>query len=250
MPAPTPLSFCCSTRHTSNVRPPKNGPTIQSLHIFCYFLSPGPVPEASISRQKCRIWMRIWRVTAIFVVFEKFAFVLRRFWYIWPLAGPNIGFIGIWKAVSCLKLTSEKAGIGLRRENFGFPEPKKHWNPEFLDFRANLWILNKNCRSSSFTRPVGLIIDSIRSGTCFSSCLVSSIFFHKKHVSFSSGQLWWTHHFHFLQPLSRSCSIEKVYPREWRIAIPASLMRVDKRPNNQKPSGFYYFLAFFHTFGP
>ena len=29
------------------------------------------------------------------------------------------------------------------------------------------------------------------------------------------------------QPISRPCSIEKVYPREWRIAIPASLMRVD-----------------------
>ena len=28
--------------------------------------------------------------------------------------------------------------------------------------------------------------------------------------------------------ISRPCSIEIMYPREWRIAIPASLMQVDK----------------------
>ena len=32
---------------------------------------------------------------------------------------------------------------------------------------------------------------------------------------------------HPLQLISGPCSIEKVYPREWRIAIPASLLRVD-----------------------
>ena len=30
------------------------------------------------------------------------------------------------------------------------------------------------------------------------------------------------------QPISRPCSIEIMYPCEWRIAIPASLMRVEK----------------------
>ena len=33
--------------------------------------------------------------------------------------------------VSCLKPTSEKAGIGLRRENFGFPE-SRILKPSFL----------------------------------------------------------------------------------------------------------------------
>ena len=42
-----------------------------------------------------------------------------------------LGFIGVWKAVSCLKLTGEKAGIGLRQENFGFPESKK-LKPDFF----------------------------------------------------------------------------------------------------------------------
>ena len=42
--------------------------------------------------------------------------------------GPLIntpGYIGSGRFVFRLKLTSEKAGIGLRRENFGFPESKK-----------------------------------------------------------------------------------------------------------------------------
>ena len=38
---------------------------------------------------------------------------------------------------------------------------------------------------------------------------------------------WWTPGFQPLQPTSRPCSIEIMYPREWRIAIPASLMRVE-----------------------
>ena len=36
-----------------------------------------------------------------------------------------------------------------------------------------------------------------------------------------------THRVHSLKSVSGPCSIEKVYPREWQIAIPASLMRVD-----------------------
>ena len=58
-------------------------------------------------------------------------------YYIWPLAGPNIGFIGVWKAVSCLKPTSEKAGIGLRRENFEIPE-SRILKPSFLWFLIQL----------------------------------------------------------------------------------------------------------------
>ena len=36
-----------------------------------------------------------------------------------------------------------------------------------------------------------------------------------------------THWFHSLKSISGPCSIEKVYPREWRIASPASLMQVE-----------------------
>ena len=32
---------------------------------------------------------------------------------------------------------------------------------------------------------------------------------------------------HPIQPISGACSIEIMYPGEWRVAIPASLMRVD-----------------------
>ena len=92
-----------------------------------------------------------------------------------------------------------------------------------------IWvILNEIGCDSSFTGSVGLIIASSRSGTCFSSCLASSIyFFYNKKKSFSWGQLPRTYRVHFLQPISRPCSIEKVYPREWRIATPASLMQVE-----------------------
>ena len=47
----------------------------------------------------------------------------------------------------------------------------------FVIFDTDLVILNNFCRNSSFTGSVGLIIDSSRSGTCFSSCLASSIYF-------------------------------------------------------------------------
>ena len=35
------------------------------------------------------------------------------------------GFIWVWRAVIGLKLTSEKAGIGLRRESVDFPDIQK-----------------------------------------------------------------------------------------------------------------------------
>ena len=92
-------------------------------------------------------------------------------------------------------------------------------------------ILNTIGRNSSFTKKVGLIIDSSRSGACFSSCLTSSIYFYitkkclldRVTLCFCVG----THHFHSLKPISRPCSMEKVFPRAWRIAIPTSLMRVE-----------------------
>ena len=59
---------------------------------------------------------------------------------------------------------------------------------------------------------------------------VLKTFFHKKKVSFLYGFLFFcvsTHRFHPLKPISGPCSIEIMYPCEWRIAIPASLMRVE-----------------------
>ena len=49
--------------------------------------------------------------------------------------------------------------------------------PIFLIVDSDWVILNNFCRNSSFTRPGSCIIDSSRSGTCFSSCLTSSIYF-------------------------------------------------------------------------
>ena len=78
---------------------------------------------------------------------------------------------------------------------------------------------------------MGFIIDSSRSGTCFSSCLTSSKHFSKrKKYAFYRVKVFLcscTHRFHSLKSVSGPCSIEKVYPLEWRIAIPAPLMRVD-----------------------
>ena len=37
-----------------------------------------------------------------------------------------------------------------------------------------------------------------------------------------------SHNAHPLNLISGPCSIEMMYPREWRISIPASLMRVDE----------------------
>ena len=102
----------------------------------------------------------------------------------------------------------------------------------FWIFDPNCIILNNFCRNSSFTKSLGVIIASSRSGTCFSSCLASSIYFSiTKKVSFLYGFMFFcvgTHQFHSLKSVSGPCSIGKVYPREWRVAIPASLMRVDK----------------------
>ena len=50
-------------------------------------------------------------------------------------------------------------------------------------------ILNNFCGNSSFTGSEGLIIASNRSGTCFSSCLASSIYFSTTKICFSLVQL-------------------------------------------------------------
>ena len=55
----------------------------------------------------------------------------------------------------------------------------------FVIFDVICVIWNKICHNSSFTRPAGLVIDSSRSGTCFSSCLASS-----KHVSITKKCLF------------------------------------------------------------
>ena len=57
-----------------------------------------------------------------------------------PLLQPNIGFIGIWKAVYRLKPAGQEGCVGLRRENFRFPEFKK-LKPSFLWF----WIQISQC---------------------------------------------------------------------------------------------------------
>ena len=102
----------------------------------------------------------------------------------------------------------------------------------FLILDPNWIILNNFCRNSAFTGSVGRIIASSRSGTCFSSCLTSS-----KHFSIRKKYVFYrvkvflcscTRRFHSLKSISGPSSIEMMYPREWRIAIPASLMRVDE----------------------
>ena len=221
-------------------RRPQNGKTTYFFALFCIFFKPGTSargfsrPCHRISRQKCVIWMRICRVTVVFVVFEKFGIVLRVlevffliwklslkaelqtrvralraktrtfsaiFQYIWPLAGPNIA----------------KRGWGCGLEGYvgriqNFCGDLKGANLDFLDFRPKWVILNNFFRSSSFTGSVGLIIDSSRSVTCLSSCLASSIyFFHGKGVSLSWVQLPFVCVATTPKLISGPCSIEK-YP--------------------------------------
>ena len=75
---------CCDShaRHW-HWGPPQNRPKKAKFAYFLLFFGPGTSargfsrPWHRISRQKCRIWMRICRVTTISVVFEKFALVLK-----------------------------------------------------------------------------------------------------------------------------------------------------------------------------
>ena len=114
----------------------------------------------------------------------------------------------------------------------------------FVIFGPNWSILNEFGRNSSFTKSLDLSIAPGRSGTCFSSCLASSTYFSIRKL-FPFDMVFHvivcvcSHRFHSLKSVSGPCSIEIIYPREWRIAIPASLMRVDKR---QLLSIFYDFL--------
>ena len=86
------------------------------------------------------------------------------FSYIWPLAGRNIAK----KGGPLRKLARVRPILGLL--TFGS-------NPDFVISGLNLVNLNKFGRNSSFTRQMGLIIASSRSGTCFSFCLASSTYF-------------------------------------------------------------------------
>ena len=104
------------------------------------------------------------------------------------LKQPFFGYIRVSGICYCLKLTGGKAGIGLRRENFGFLESKK-LTSMFVILDIICRIFNKISRNSSFTGSVGLIIASSRSGTCFSSCLTSSIYFSIRKSMFFIGLL-------------------------------------------------------------
>ena len=64
---------------------------------------------------------------------------------------------------------------------------------------------------------------------------ILNIFFYNKKVSFSLVQLPFVRGPTMPKLISGPCSIEKVDPREWRIAIPASLMRVEQRLPAPKP---------------
>ena len=80
-----------------------------------------------------------------------------------------------------------------------------------------IWIIFvKFLRNWSFTGSVGLIIDSSRSGTCFSSCLRSSTYFSRKKKTYVFYRVTVflcsdTHRFHSFKSISEPCSIEK-YP--------------------------------------
>ena len=79
----------------------------------------------------------------------------------------------------------------------------------------NWFILHKFLRNSAFTRQVGLIIASSRSGMSFCSCLASSTYFSitKKCVFLRVNFLFVSRPMadYPLQPISGPCSIEK-YP--------------------------------------
>ena len=92
----------------------------------------------------------------------------------WMLARPNIAK-ELWGVLKTYW-----------REGWHWPPAGKLWisgiqkvkTLNFAIWDPNLVILNKCCRNSSFTKSLGLIIASSRSGTCFSSCLASSIYFY------------------------------------------------------------------------
>ena len=86
----------------------------------------------------------------------------------------------------------------------------------------NWSILNIILHISSFTKKVGLMIASSRSGTFFSSCLTSST-----HFSITKNMLLIGSTCFCVQGHTDSIPSDPFLLRERRIAIPASLMRVD-----------------------
>ena len=58
------------------------------------------------------------------------------FIYLAP-SGAKYWFIGVWEAVSCWKPTGREGCVGLRRENFGFPE-SRILKPSFLWFSTQI----------------------------------------------------------------------------------------------------------------
>ena len=120
------------------------------------------------------------------------------------------------------------------REGWHWPAARKLRNSGIQNFETLIFlisdliwvILNNFCRNSSFTRPAGGIIASADPARVFHPVWRPRYIFLQENMSFSWGQLSRTYRVHLLQPISRPCGMEKVYPREWRIAIPASLMPV------------------------
>ena len=74
------ITQCQDSEHLTRVRALRAKTDI--FYIFSAFLGPGTMSKAfsrpwgSISRQKYKIWMRICRVTAVFIVFGEFGFLL------------------------------------------------------------------------------------------------------------------------------------------------------------------------------
>ena len=89
---------------------------------------------------------------------------------IWPLAQPNLAKEGL----GLLEITASKATLV---ESGIFPDIWKVQTLILVISGLNWVILNKFGSNSSFTKSLGWIINSSRSGTCFQSCLTSSKYF-------------------------------------------------------------------------
>ena len=134
--------------------------------------------------------------------------------------GPNscifFDFSGLEPLLSTgLKLTGQEGCVGLRRESVDFPDIQKVETLILVISALNRLLFMVFLRNSSFTGSVGLIIASSRSGTSFSSCLASSIYFPiTKKCLFLGSTLFLCHRdpdANPLQPISGPCSIGK-YP--------------------------------------
>ena len=94
------------------------------------------------------------------------------------------------------------------------------------------WVILSNIlHNLSFAGQVGFIVHSSRSVAKFWPHMMSPPYFCIRRTFFHWGPLSFclsSTEVHILQPISEPCSLDMMYPREWRIARHASLMRVDK----------------------